>query len=74
MQKINGNDRFDSTGNLKNAINKADILFASINPKTQSFEVIVFDTYDFNPYENWIIKISRNAQEAKIIRSLYYCR
>jgi len=57
--------------NLALAIGGSDIPYSYID-KNGDLVNLVFDTYDFNPFEsNLLVKFGRNAQEKKVIRNYY---
>ncbi len=60
-----------SESNLYGSFNYADIIYSYIDYKDNSLNLIIFDTWDFNPGENWIIKMARRTQDAGIIRNYY---
>ena len=62
-KEISGSFRFNGFNNLHNAFGKVDILSAKL--KGKDIDVILLDTYDFNPNEkNWKVQMGYSVQKA----------
>ena len=67
----NTSDKLDNKANLYGSFNYVDIIYSYIDYKDNSLNLIIFDTWDFNPGEKFFIKMARNTQESKLIRNYY---
>lgn len=69
-KKVTGSLGFTSNNNLHNAFGKVDILSAKL--KGKYIDVILLDTYDFNPNEkNPLVEIGYSAQKAGLLKPYY---
>ena len=67
---VTGSLGFTSDGNLHNAFGKVDILSAKL--KGKYIDVILLDTYDFNPNErNPLVEMGYSAQKAGLLNPYY---
>ena len=69
-KNVTGSLGFTSDSNLHNAFGKVDILSAKL--KGKYIDVILLDTYDFNPNErNWKVQMGYSAQKAGLLNPYY---
>ena len=69
-KEISGSFRFNGFNNLHNAFGKVDILSAKL--KGKDIDVILLDTYDFNPNEkNSLVEMGYSAQKAGLLKPYY---
>ena len=67
---MTGSLGFTSDRNLHNAFGKVDILSAEL--KGKDIDVILLDTYDFNPNEkNWKVQMGYSVQKANLLNPYY---
>ena len=67
---MTGSLGFTSDRNLHNAFGKVDILSAKL--KGKDIDVILLDTYDFNPNEkNSLVEMGYSAQKAGLLKPYY---
>ncbi len=67
---MTGSLGFTSDSNLHNAFGKVDILSAKL--KGKDIDVILLDTYDFNPNEkNSLVEMGYSAQKAGLLKPYY---
>ena len=67
---MTGSLEFTSDSNLHNAFGKVDILSAKL--KGKDIDVILLDTYDFNPNEkNSLVEMGYSAQKAGLLKPYY---
>ncbi len=67
---MTGSLGFTSDRNLHNAFGKVDILSAKL--KGKDIDVILLDTYDFNPNEkNSLVEMGYSAQKAGLLNPYY---
>ena len=69
-KNVTGSLGFTSDSNLHNAFGKVDILSAKL--KGKDIDVILLDTYDFNPNEkNSLVEMGYSAQKANLLNPYY---
>ena len=69
-KNVTGSLGFTSDNNLHNAFGKVDILSAKL--KGKDIDVILLDTYDFNPNEkNSLVEMGYSAQKAGLLNPYY---
>lgn len=69
-KNVTGSLGFTSDSNLNNAFGKVDILSAKL--KGKDIDVILLDTYDFNPNEkNSLVEMGYSAQKAGLLKPYY---
>ena len=69
-KNVTGSLGFTSDSNLHNAFGKVDILSAKL--KGKYIDVILLDTYDFNPNEkSWKVQMGYSAQKAGLLKPYY---
>ncbi|MBR5303965.1 MAG: hypothetical protein IKU37_03960 [Candidatus Gastranaerophilales bacterium] len=69
-KEITGSISFTNDKNLHNTFGKVDILSAKLN--SNNIDVILLDTYDFNPNEkNWIVQMGYNAQKVGLLNPYF---
>ena len=69
-KNVTGSLGFTSDRNLHNAFGKVDILSAKL--KGKDIDVILLDTYDFNPNEkNWKVQMGYSVQKANLLNPYY---
>ncbi len=69
-KNVTGSLGFTSDSNLHNAFGKVDVLSAKL--KGKDIDVILLDTYDFNPNEkNSLVEMGYSAQKANLLNPYY---
>ena len=69
-KEVSGSFRFNGFNNLHNAFGKVDILSAKL--KGKDIDVILLDTYDFNPNEKIsLVEMGYSAQKAGLLKPYY---